>query len=248
MKYSDDLETIGGRIAYLFNKTDKYKLTENNLYSAIREMYNLGILEYTEIAKEKNEAAANYDKRVSDRHKTDITNSYNQITRHLLNKVIPSTQWILKYSKFFKCSTDYILGCIDTPQKLTSGLTTNAINNLLSDKEKGLVTNSLLETNAIDYIIQALHFYTKYVHANNYIFNQLDNNIPGITQTDLDVFYSNLKAGNQSQKDAMACVCFDNILRDKALKEYLENYAFDNFSEKLSADISKQINAPINQK
>ena len=186
-----------------------------------------------------------------------ISNGYKTIRSHIMDEVNElDMQWLKNYCDFFECSADYLLGKIDSftyddellKSRSQSKLSDSAIKKLLDDKEKSLVINSLLETNGIDYIIQALHFYTKYVHANNYIFNQLDNNIPGITQSDLDVFYSNLKAGNESQKDIMASVCFDNILRDKALKEYLENYAFDDFSEKLTADITKQVNSAINQK
>lgn len=233
LKYSDDLNTIGGRIAYLFNQTEHYKLTDGNLYNAVREMYNRGILEYTEIARNKGEKKDDYAERIDDKHKLNIRNSYFQITRHLVNEVVPSTDWIIKYSRFFECSTDYILGCVKVPEQVTSGLTTTAINNLLADKEKGIVTNSLLETNGIDFIIQALRSYTQQSNMNNHIASQLTSNLPGVTDNDLEVFNSSLKNGNERIKETEAIECFNKLLADNALNAYLDQQAFFSFKNNL---------------
>ena len=196
---------------------------------------------------------------VSDMENSGITisNGYKTIRSHIMDEVSElDMQWLKNYCDFFNCSADYLLGKIDSftyddellKARSQSKLSDSAIKNLLADKEKCLVVNSLLETDSIKYIVEALQASTHFQHMNNYISNQIDSNLPGVTDDDLEIFLSNLKAGNESLKENMAVVCFDLILKDDSLNDYLEQQAFFKFHDKLTADITKQVNSAINQK
>lgn len=156
--------------------------------------------------------------------------------------------WIDTYCRFFNCSADYLMGYIEQPtHEITdinkqSGLSRKAIRKLLLNKEVALVTNSLLESkNGMEYFVDAIKFTRHHKHMSNYISSHISvEDIPGTTQTDLDIFKSNLDAGNQDQKEAFAIVCFDNLLRDKEIQEYFFNQDSEKVFNQISKDIKKK--------
>lgn len=141
--YSDDLKTSGGRLAYLF-KESRYDLDDCNLRKAIKEMYKRHILEYSAVEVDKTDSKETAAIKEKDRHEKDITNTYNQIIRHLNNKTEISPIWLKRYHAFFNCTSDFLLGLSDNAFNDT-GLNDVAIKNLrIYNQDDKEVLNDLL--------------------------------------------------------------------------------------------------------
>lgn len=224
MEVEKSLKTFGGRLYTLF-KDKGYDLEPQNSH-AIRDikkkMIKKGIIPET------------YDIRARIQQDVKIKENHPDIY----------TSAITIYCDFLKCSADYLLGFMEkdvADMEKRSGLSEKAIRKLKTNKDYLLVTNTLLEKNGIDFIVQALQAYTYYLHANTYISGQLKaEKIFGITQSDLDMFNANLKSGNNSLKEDYAIVCFDNILKEPNLVDHFLNQAQDRFSNQLDKDIKEK--------
>lgn len=142
-QYSDDLKTSGGRLAYLF-KESQYNLDDCHLRNAIRKMYDDGILEYSAVEVDKTDSKKTAALKEKDRHEKDITNTYNQIIRHLNNKSEISPIWLKRYHAFFNCTSDFLLGLSDNAFNDT-GLNDIAIKNLrIYNQDDKEILNALL--------------------------------------------------------------------------------------------------------
>lgn len=141
--YSKDLSTSGGRLAYLFSEM-KYNIDNCALRTAIRTMFDKGVLEYSPIKIDKGDSKKVIDEKTKDRQKKDIDNAYTQIIRHLNNKPI-DVVWLKRYHDFFNCTSDFLLGLSDKAFNDT-GLNDIAIKNLriYSQEDKEILNNLLI--------------------------------------------------------------------------------------------------------
>ena len=220
MKVVKDTSTFGGKLYYLFKYEKGYDLEKA---SALRQIKADMI--------DKKLISADYDLR-------------SQLSKDIkFNLPVPSiSTTVLKlYCDYLGCTSDYLLGTQDVEKESkATGLSKTAINKLLASKETQKVVNSLLETNGINYITQALYASVQLPHMNNFISNQLKTDILGTTQTDKDLYQSCLKAGTQSQVEQFAIVCFDRLLHDKKLNDYFDDKATKRFYKNLDADIENK--------
>jgi hypothetical protein len=179
-------------------------------------------------------------------------NKQGTITAHIDNKSGCDIEYIKKYCHFFGCTSDYLLGIADRPTKYQTdinkktGLSDDAIKNLVADSEIQLVCNSLLATNNIKNLIEYIELTIEYEHNNNYILNHIFKDIQttknkklyGISLENFKKFQDTLKYGEQSDKDNTASVCLDMLLHDKDLMDYFKNKAVQTFKDKANHDIS----------
>lgn len=164
-KYSGDLSTSGGRLAYLFQESG-YTLDDCNLRNAIRQMYKDEILKYSAVEIDKTDSKETAALKIKDRHDKDIINTYNQIIRHLNNKTEIAPIWLKRYHDFFNCTSDFLLGLSDKAFNNT-GLNDVAIKNLRiynqNDKE---VLNDLLTIKRGMIFRFMLRAIRRYLHGN----------------------------------------------------------------------------------
>lgn len=153
-KYSKDLSTSGGRLAYLFN-TNNYDLDKGDLRKAIRKMYIDGVLEFSPVEKDKTDSKETAALKEKNQHDADITNAYNQIIRHLNNKKI-EVDWLVRYCKFFNCSADYLLGIIESPLNET-GLSLESISKLKrSDADTRELFSDMIESGYMEDVVSVM--------------------------------------------------------------------------------------------
>lgn len=153
-KYSKDLSTSGGRLAYLFN-TNNYNLDKGDLRKAIRKMYIDGVLQFSPVKKDKTDSKETVALKEKGQHDADITNAYNQIIRHLNNQKI-EVDWLVRYCKFFNCSADYLLGIIESPLNET-GLSLECISKLKrSDADTRELFSDMVESGHIKNVVSVM--------------------------------------------------------------------------------------------
>lgn len=216
MEVVKDTSTFGGKLYDLF-KDKGYDLEKA---SALRQIKADMI--------DKKLISADYDLR--SQISKDV--KYNFSTPSI------STTVLKLYCDYLGCTADYLLGTQDVAKESkASGLSETAINKLLARKETQKVINSLLETDSVNYFIQALSASVQIPHMNNFISNQLKANMLGVTKSDKDLYKSCLQAGTQSQVEQCAIICFDKLLHDKKLNDYFDDKATKRFLKNLDADI-----------
>ncbi|MBO4784728.1 MAG: hypothetical protein IKS60_03545 [Lachnospiraceae bacterium] len=157
------------------------------------------------------------------------TKIQKRIALHIKGEKV-SISWIQKYCKFFGCSSDYLLGLIDTPThelekiKDKSGLSAITCQRLKNDKEIRLLINALVQSNAIKYFLGTIR-YDHYISRHNEIFlNEFEKtDIPQKNDFSLQRFKDCLKDGNIQRQKRLAYQCYQRIADNEDIKKYIND-------------------------
>ena len=204
------MKNLDDRIYDLFlDKGYDVKNNRNDTTRALNDMIAAGL--FSDDISEK--TFASYRKSIKDH----VNGKVNSI----------SYEWINIYCNFFGCSADYILGFIEEfthddeilKNHADNTLSSAAVRTLNRNKKYQLVTNAILETKCIDYLVQYIQYrFDNDIQMNVFrncikaeIASDENNNFKMFSDKAIKSFDDSFNLGWEKNKDSSAAVIMDSL-------------------------------------